>query len=253
MPSWTFWMRRGAGPGTPGGAADPLRGGGPHEPTEPDLRDRGRPLRADAYGWLLLIILVSLPLMASERSGAIGAGGQGFALLYGMAISGVSRRWWWAALAFTVGIVALTAVGLLVGHGRTEGLSGAAGMLLAVTTIFVILRRILSYGRITIATIFGLLSVYVLIGLSYGYLYLLSNALRQGGFFAEPGRGGLSDCMYFSLVTMCTVGYGDLTAAFALGRMIATTEALVGQLYMVTVVALSVANLGRPRDRRGGD
>ncbi len=251
MPSWTFWTRRSGRSSTPDKAADPPPVESGPLPEGESLRERERqPLRTDAYGWLLLIILASLPLMASNRSGAIGAGGQGIALLYGMAISGVPRRWWWAAVIFTLGVVALTAAGLAFGHGTTEGLSGASGLLLSGTTIVVIVRRLLSYGRITIATVFGLLSVYVLIGLSYGYGYLMANQFRHGGFFAQPGRGNLSDCMYFSLITMTTVGYGDLTAAFALGRMMASTEALVGQLYMVTVVALSVANLGRPQGRR---
>ena len=46
---------------------------------------------------------------------------------------------------------------------------------------------------------------------------------------------------------MSTVGYGDLTARGDLGRMLAVTEALIGQLYLVTIVALLVGNLGRAR------
>jgi hypothetical protein len=53
--------------------------------------------------------------------------------------------------------------------------------------------------------------------------------------------------VYFSYVTMSTVGYGDLTARGDLGRMLAVTEALLGQLYLVTIVALLVGNLGRVR------
>jgi len=54
--------------------------------------------------------------------------------------------------------------------------------------------------------------------------------------------------MYYSFVTLTTVGYGDLTASTAIGRMLSVTEALVGQLYLVTVVAILVSNMGRSRN-----
>jgi len=54
--------------------------------------------------------------------------------------------------------------------------------------------------------------------------------------------------VYFSFVTLATVGYGDYTAASDLGRMLAVSEALMGQLYLVSVVALLVANMGRTRE-----
>ena len=53
--------------------------------------------------------------------------------------------------------------------------------------------------------------------------------------------------MYFSFVTMATVGYGDLTAQGGLGRALAATEGILGQIYLVTTVAALVGNLGRTR------
>ena len=55
------------------------------------------------------------------------------------------------------------------------------------------------------------------------------------------------DFIYFSFTTLTTTGYGDFTAGTSLGRMLAISEALVGQIYLVSVVALLVANLGRER------
>ena len=53
--------------------------------------------------------------------------------------------------------------------------------------------------------------------------------------------------LYFSFVTITTVGYGDFTAATDLGRSLAITEALIGQIYLVTVVAAIVGGLGARR------
>ena len=53
--------------------------------------------------------------------------------------------------------------------------------------------------------------------------------------------------MYFSFVTIATLGYGDLTPHGDLGQMLAATEAIIGQLYLVSAVALLIGNLGRTR------
>jgi hypothetical protein len=73
-----------------------------------------------------------------------------------------------------------------------------------------------------------------------------------GPFFVTVAAPGAVDYLYFSYVTLTTVGYGDLTARGDAGRMLAVCEALLGQLYLVTVLALLVGNVGRPRPRRAG-
>ena len=57
------------------------------------------------------------------------------------------------------------------------------------------------------------------------------------------------DALYFSVTTLATVGYGDFTAASNLGHTLSVSEALLGQVYLVTIVSLIVGNLGRRRVR----
>jgi Ion channel len=54
-------------------------------------------------------------------------------------------------------------------------------------------------------------------------------------------------------VTLTTVGYGDYSAGSDVGKMMAVVEALVGQLYLVTVVAIVIGNIGRSRSNRPND
>jgi hypothetical protein len=107
-------------------------------------------------------------------------------------------------------------------------------------------------GAVTIQTMFGVLCLYLLIGLLFGVAYATVDELSSTPFFATGGDPGRDEFLYFSYTTLTTVGYGDLVAATNLGRSLAITEALVGQLYLVSVVAVIISNLEavRPGQRR---
>ena len=66
-------------------------------------------------------------------------------------------------------------------------------------------------------------------------------------FFVSTTHPTDVDYLYFSFSTLATVGFGDLVAGTNLGRMLAVTEALFGQMYLVTIVALLVGKFGRSR------
>jgi uncharacterized membrane protein len=118
-------------------------------------------------------------------------------------------------------------------------------LLLAFAAPLTILRRILSSPTITVRIVLGALAIYLLVGLTYAYLYPVIAALTNQPFFAQTENPGAVDYVYFSYVTLTTVGYGDFTAATSVGRMVAVSEALTGQLYLVSAVALLVGNIGR--------
>ena len=103
-------------------------------------------------------------------------------------------------------------------------------------------------GGVTIHSMFGVLCLYLLIGLLFAVAYAVIQEVGTVDFFTTKD-GGRDDFLYFSYATLTTVGYGDLVAATNLGRSLAITEALLGQIYLVTVVALIVGNLARPRER----
>ena len=66
--------------------------------------------------------------------------------------------------------------------------------------------------------------------------------------FSQPDTNGFT-YEYFSYVTLTTVGYGDFTAHNDGGRAMAILEALFGQVFLVTIVALVVSNLGQERQQ----
>ncbi len=65
--------------------------------------------------------------------------------------------------------------------------------------------------------------------------------LSDAPFFAQPGADNFLNYLYFSFISLTTTGFGDLSPAYGPGRMLAAIEAVVGQLYLVTVVAIVVS------------
>jgi uncharacterized membrane protein len=93
----------------------------------------------------------------------------------------------------------------------------------------------------------------LLLGLLFSYVFEAIALLSHEPFFSNHPVTTAWDFLYFSYVTMTTMGYGDLVAAESLGQLAAVCEALMGQTYLVTVVALAVSKLGAqrlPRNRK---
>ncbi len=116
-----------------------------------------------------------------------------------------------------------------------------------------LVRHFREEGRVTVQTMFGVLCIYLLLGALFAFIYGVVDDAGSTPLFGEDVQSTTSDYLYFSFTTMTTTGYGDLTAATDLGRSFAITEQLLGQIYLVTVVAVIVGNLaggrGRPQPR----
>jgi hypothetical protein len=213
-----------------------------------------------AYGWLLGLILIALGFQ-------LGAPDEGWAravtiflqsvtLLACFHVSG-AHRWLIRAATAAIVVALLSATGVALGSHEfgTEAARAISFMLVLLAPAAIaagIVRQARAEGAITIRTMFGVLCVYLLIGQLFAFSYAVVEALGNDDFFAEVRGGTPSEFLYFSFATLTTTGYGDLTAAFDLGRSLAITEALIGQIYLVTVVALIVSRLSmRPRPRSG--
>ena len=135
----------------------------------------------------------------------------------------------------------------LMQAGGARGYLALTTLLLTLVTIGAVARRLWLHAEISILTILGAVCIYVLLGLSFAFVFEAVGDLGSQPFFASQERGTRSDYVYFSFITMATVGYGDLTPQGGFGRALAVTEGLFGQIYLVTAVAALVGNLGRTR------
>jgi hypothetical protein len=211
----------------------------------------------DAYGLVLLLILttfvVTVTLPPQGWLGRVAA----------IAITGLT-----AIIALTSSDVRLARVRLAVGAAliavvaaalakaiSSEALLGAAfvvdSLLLATGTV-AILRRVLRAVAVDFRTILGGVSVFTLLGLLFGDLFLALGRLKGDNVFAGIPHAEARDYIFFSYTTLTTTGYGNLVPAGDIGQVLAVFEMLTGQIFLVTLVA-GLVSLWRPGVAVNGD
>jgi len=143
-------------------------------------------------------------------------------------------------------LVASSALAFAVLVSENDDLVGAAGLLsgvLVIATIAAIAIGVVDQKDVNAQSVTGAICIYILLGLLFLFLYGAIAVLGSGDFFTQGTDGTRSLRLYFSFVTLATLGYGDYTPAGELGHTLAVLEALIGQLYLVTVLALLVSRL----------
>ena len=210
-------------------------------------------LRANhTYGYVLGLIFVSFLFTSfapeAAWSSAVLVLLQSATVVVALWTSGLGQNFRAGAIVAAISLAA--AIGQLTADGTTlTGLVGILNVLLLVATAAVIGLGVIDQGEVNRQSITGAVCIYVLLGMAYTFAYSAAAKLGTGPFFAQGIDGTTSLQLYFSYVTLATLGYGDYTPAGNLGHTLAVTEALLGQLYLVTIVALLVGNLGRRRAR----
>jgi len=109
-----------------------------------------------------------------------------------------------------------------------------------------VVRRVLARPTVTIQSIYGALSAYLITGLMFASCYAGIDHISGSDFFANHQPANTQTYQYFSFTTLTTLGYGDFTAAENGGRSIAVMEALTGQVFLATLVARLVAAYRTP-------
>jgi Ion channel len=211
------------------------------------------------YGLLLVCVFVLFFVMGVAPGGpwqdalitALAAATLIFALRAGEVTPRVTAAFTVIGAAMVVVVAILAAAG--VSNNTTSRITAFALVAIAPPAIVVgVVRGVRERGSATVQAIMGVLCIYLLMGMLYAFLYGSIDRLGGDPFFASGAPASASNCLYFSFTTMTTVGYGDLTARSNLGHTVAVSEALMGQIYLVTVVAVLVSGLGRAGRRDDG-
>jgi hypothetical protein len=212
--------------------------------------------RGYRFGVVLILLLITCGFMAVGPAGAwtrvVTIALLGLTLLAALRASEVHRRVFrLATLVVSLALVSSVVSVFVTSSTETSGVFVALDVLVVAVAPVAIARALWLRPVIDGHTALGAVCIYVLLGVIFAFTYSAIGSLGSEAFFVQTSHAGLEIYLYFSFVTLTTVGYGDYTAAHGLGRSLATLEALLGQIYLVTVVALVIGTMTRTRSGRG--
>jgi ABC-type multidrug transport system fused ATPase/permease subunit len=207
--------------------------------------------RRERYWLLLLSIIAAFAVQGIANEGryeqVLVSALLATTLLLALLAADARPKVMWVAAA--IGGVVVVASIAEAASGSVNGAASRLANLLLVTLappviVLGVVRNIRAHSQVTLEAVFGVLCVYLLLGMFFAFVYGVMGRIN-GTFFAQNVPASVAHCLYFSFITLTTVGYGDLTASSNLGHTLSAFEALIGQIYLVTIVSLFVGNLRR--------
>lgn len=200
---------------------------------------------SDAFGLVLALVLVTFVLTSLVDNTGWGAV---MIMAATAATSVVALTSSHAPPHYVHVAIYLSTVSLLLSvatavSGATLWLNlGAVLQVILLTVAMVsVLIRVVTAAEVNARTILGAISVYTVLGLLFGFAYEAISRVQDTPFFEGDPHVQHGDFLFFSYTTLTTTGYGDLVPAGQPGQMIATFEMLIGQIFLVTLVAGLVA------------
>jgi voltage-gated potassium channel len=153
----------------------------------------------------------------------------------------VRQRFWFV---FGLVLIAIGAVNILldaiIHHSWAPFVNLVVALLFYLFTTALAFRALLTGERIDINMIMGSICVYILVGISWSILYLFAAVIHPDAFDGvhyTTTKQLFIDLLYYSFVTLSTLGYGDITPITPIARTLAYIEALFGQFYIAILVA----------------
>ncbi|MGN6680332.1 MAG: potassium channel family protein [Streptosporangiaceae bacterium] len=222
------------------------------------LRPLGRALiRPDSYGFVLLLVVITYIVSISvteARAASIVLTVQ-LATVWLTLRTSQARRVVRIVADVMLCLAAVVAIGSFFVHrqGNELGAIFAVSSLLYLVAPFSIVRHLLFRRRIDQETLLGAVAAYLLLGMFFAFAYRAAGEIGSVPFFGSAGRGTLSQDLFFSFVTMTTVGYGNLVPAANPGQAFAVIEAVTGQLFLVVAVGKVVSTMTPRRKSSGGE
>ncbi len=208
----------------------------------------------DAYGLLLGIIVLTFVLLSQVEpvrwTRLVVAPAVGAMLLLALYASRARPRLMRAAvIALAVSYVIIIGEALFDSEAFAGSIYLIYGLLVLITPV-VIINRILRHPEVQLSTILGAVCAYMLIGMVFGFAYLLI-ARVDPPFFANHASVDQFDFFYFSYACLTTVGFGDFVSRGDFGRSLSVLEAVTGQIFLVTLIARLVSLFKPPRRDTG--
>ena len=162
-------------------------------------------------------------------------------VVFGVLAVSTSRRVFVAGLTLGLGLVVVLWINYAVGSSKWTTLLQSVLNLLFFALLLVFLgRNVILSKKVNLAVIFGVANGYVLIAAIFSIFYMLLDLYVPGSIISQGSQISDFDYLYFSFVTITTLGYGDISPATEAAKSLSILTALCGQLYLSLVVAVIV-------------
>jgi hypothetical protein len=213
----------------------------------------------DRFGVVLFFVIATIVVSALVEVGSSWSNAllvtitSGAALVAAGRAAGLRLRWRrvgivvvLAAFAFNATLAAAQSIGLV--DGTWVDPVGLVWLVLLLSVPVIVIRRIVSHTDVAMRTVLGAVVAYLQIAVAYSVLFQAIDGWSETPFFGTPQPS--TSYMYVSLTTISTLGLGDLVPSTALARLVLSSESVLGQVFLVTVVAVVVSRFAeqhRPR------
>ena len=161
------------------------------------------------------------------------------------------RGWLWQSVALVTALVIAGTTAALTGNRSAEEIKWALLALFFVFAVVGLFHGIRSAKEVDEGQLFTAASIYLLLAMLWFAMYCVISVRNPGAFArgSEHGQGAETDLLYFSLVTLSTVGYGDIVARTGEARILAALEGVTGVLYVAITVAILVSSFRRQGEK----
>jgi voltage-gated potassium channel len=195
----------------------------------------------------MFLLLVTMPIVTTLGWSGLLVRLQVGTCLVAAVMPSATRRTWWAFLA---AVTLLVLAEILPVQGKPSSAPAIMLGLTALTFLLVAagaLRFAVTRTNVTSETVHAALSTYLLAGIAFGEVYWLAEIVHPGSL-TGPDPFSEANAVYYSFVTLATLGYGDFLPRTAITRGIATFEVIGGQLFLAVLVSRLIGAFGTQTD-----
>ncbi len=208
----------------------------------------------DSYGLVLALIILTYVLAVAQGTSAVLGAVVVLVQVATVWFVLITARANQAARSVALAVLVLSGVvavaGGIVGGGVSELLILLASTVLYLIAPVVVVRHLVARSVVDRETLLGVIAAYLLIGMSFAFVFRLVGALDPAPFFGAGGEATPPQALFFSFTTLSTTGFGNLVPAASTGQTLAVAEMIIGQLFLITALGKVVSvwsPIGRSR------
>jgi len=159
------------------------------------------------------------------------------------------KRWRLLLMLLLTSMVVLEVINLIAGFSHIDVVFAMLYIVFSALLSVVVYSYILSAREVTFSVVAAVLCGFIMLSLIGGYFFIIIEVFQTGSFRnLNEGAGGISDLIYFSFITVLTIGYGEITPLTSIAKNAVVFFGLLGHFYSVVVIGVIIGKYISKRD-----